>query len=123
MLDCIASSYWDKNIQSLAIDGRWVLYATMGGTEIHAPMFFARMLQKRIKLLPSTLRSRSPAYKIELARSFTEHALALFAAGAYKPVVDSVFPLDQVVDAHRKMEANENMGKIILKLSPESRSK
>lgn len=116
VLDCIAASYWERNVQSLAIDGRWVLYGTMGGSEIQSQVFFGTMLHKRIRLLPSTLKTRSDAYKAELVRSFSEHALSFFASGAYKPVVDSVFPLDRVVDAHRKMEANENKGKIILKL-------
>lgn len=58
-------------------------------------------------------------YKAELVKAFTEEVLPNFTAGhsiQLQPIVDSVFPFDQIADAHRRMEANKNMGKIILQI-------
>jgi len=116
ILDCVGGDYWQKNLASLAMDGRWVLYGTMGGGEVNGPIL-SGLLRKRGQLLATTLRSRSNEEKAELVAAFTEKALPLFESGVFKPVVDSVYPFDQVVEAHRKMETNANKGKIVLRIS------
>jgi NADPH:quinone reductase-like Zn-dependent oxidoreductase len=62
------------------------------------------------------MRSRSIREKIELTRGFVRNTLPLLADGRLKPLVDSVFPLAEVALAHRRMEANQNLGKIVLKV-------
>lgn len=57
ILDCIGGSYWEKNVNCLAVDGRWVLYGLMGGNEVHGPLL-SKLLCKRGSLLSSLLRSR-----------------------------------------------------------------
>ena len=116
ILDCIGGDYWQKNLASLAVDGRWVLYGTMGGGDVNGPLL-SGLLRKRGQLLATTLRSRSVAEKAELVAGFVEKVLPLFESGVFKAVVDSVYPLEQVVEAHRKMEANHNKGKIVLRIS------
>jgi NADPH:quinone reductase-like Zn-dependent oxidoreductase len=72
------------------------------------------LMGKRLGLVGTVLRARPIEEKLVLAQRFAAELLPLFDTGALRPVVDSRFPLEQVADAHRHMEANENVGKIIL---------
>ncbi|XP_066536377.1 quinone oxidoreductase PIG3 isoform X2 [Hoplias malabaricus] len=120
ILDCIGGSCWEKNIRSLAMDGRWVLYGAMGGKSVEGDLL-GKLLLKRGYLLSSLLRSRSLQYKAELIKSFTEQALPHFHSAdqpmSLRPVIDSIFNMDNIADAHAHMEANRNIGKIIIKIS------
>lgn len=58
ILDCIGGSYWEKNLHSLALDGRWVLYGVMGGKAVDGDLL-GKLLLKRGHILSSLLRSRS----------------------------------------------------------------
>jgi NADPH:quinone reductase-like Zn-dependent oxidoreductase len=71
-------------------------------------------MAKRVQLLASTLRSRSLEYKIDLTQEFAGDVLPEFVDGALRPVIDSVYDWSDVANAHRKMENNENAGKIVL---------
>eukprot|EP00898_Chlorokybus_atmophyticus_P000336 jgi/Chlat1/1302/Chrsp118S08658 len=115
ILDCVGGSFWEYNSKAIAMDGRWVLYGTLGGPIVKGDMM-GRLLRKRVSLLATTLRYRPDEYKIKLAREFAEHALPLFANGTYAPVVDSMYKLEDVAKAHEKMGANENHGKLLLTL-------
>lgn len=57
ILDCIGGSYWEKNVNCLALDGRWILYGLMGGTDVSGPLF-SKLLFKRGSLITTLLRSR-----------------------------------------------------------------
>ena len=57
ILDCVGSSFWEQNIKSLAVDGRWVLYGLLGGGEISGNLL-GGLLKKRGSLIATTLRSR-----------------------------------------------------------------
>eukprot|EP00111_Clytia_hemisphaerica_P017693 TCONS_00052361-protein len=117
ILDPVGGSNVDQNLASIAMDGRWVLYGLMGGPKASNDKFLALMLRKRVQLLSSTLRARSLDYKKDLVDSFENHALEKFVSGEYKPIIDSITTLDGVADAHRRMDANLNSGKIIMKVS------
>lgn len=113
IIDFIGAPYWEQNVSCLASDGRIVMLATMGGGVIEK--FDIRALfKKRGQLITSSLRSRSEDYKIRLTRDFTRKFLPAFEGMELKPVVDQVFPWQQVAHAHRYMEENRNMGKIVL---------
>lgn len=58
-----------------------------------------------------------PQYKAELVQAFTETIVPLFATGKLKTIVDSVFTMDQIQLAHMKMESNQNIGKIVIKIA------
>ncbi|MGH1364050.1 MAG: NAD(P)H-quinone oxidoreductase [Calditrichia bacterium] len=113
ILDCVGASYWEKNMESIAVDGRVVLIATMGGAKID-DFDLLNILRKRIHLLGTTLRARSREYKIDLTSAFVRNILPGFADGLYKPVVDSVYNWTEVRNAHIYMEENKNKGKIVL---------
>ena len=72
------------------------------------------LMAKRANLLFSTLRTRSDEYKTQLVKRFTEECIPDFEAGTLKPVVDCVFKMSQIAQAHEYMEKNENIGKIVI---------
>lgn len=123
ILDCIGGSSWEQNVSCLAVDGRWVLYGTLGGGTVNGDLL-KRLLSKRGQLLCSLLRSRSLQYKAELVRSFSSRVLPHFSGSPVllRSVIDREFSLEQVSEAHQLMEANKNMGKIILNILPKGQS-
>ncbi len=116
IIDFLAAPYFQKNINSLATDGRMVMLALMGGFQVEN-LVLAKILIKRLHIMGSTLRARSLEYKINLTRDLMEFAMPRFESGELQPVIDSVFDWTEVVAAHQYMEANKNKGKIILKVS------
>ncbi|OJJ16445.1 NADPH:quinone oxidoreductase [marine bacterium AO1-C] len=116
IIDFIAAPYFLKNIDSLATDGRMVILALMGGLNVDG-FNLGKMLRKRLKVMGSTLRARSRDYQIRLNQDLKAFAIPLIEQGKIKPVIDSVFDWEQVVEAHQYMEANKNTGKIVLKVS------
>lgn len=115
IIDFIGAPYFEKNIQSLAVDGRLVLLATLGGSRLES-VDLRSFFQKRIQLFVSTLRSRSLEYKIRLTQDFAAYALPAFVDGDLCPVIDRVYDWTEAVAAHRCMEANENTGKLVLRV-------
>jgi len=114
VLDCVGASNAVANLNVLKpLDSRWVLYGTMGGAEVDRfPL--GMILRKRVTLTGSTLRTRAKDYKARLTRAFSEHTLQAFATGALTPVIDRSYTLDEVAAAHTRMEADLNIGKLLL---------
>ncbi|CAH2245898.1 quinone oxidoreductase PIG3 [Pelobates cultripes] len=118
ILDCVGASHWEKNLNCLNMDGRWVVYGLMGSGGINGDLL-SKLLWKRGSILGSLLRSRSSQYKADLVKAFSEQALPHFTAGGpihLKPIVDSVYQLQKISDAHQRMEENKNTGKIVLQI-------
>lgn len=115
ILDFIGASYFEKNIESLKIEGRLILIGTLGGSRLEIDLM--SLMIKRIKVFGSTLRSQTPAQKESLTKKFVEFAMPLLTNKRISPVIDCVFQLHEVNEAHEKMERNENKGKIILKIN------
>lgn len=113
ILDPVGGSFWRANAEAIGMDGRWVLYGSMGGVSVDGGLF-ATILRKRVQLLGTTLRARSDAYKAELTAAFARDALPLLASGAVQPVIDSEYALEEAQAAHERMESNVNTGKILL---------
>ncbi|XP_025723598.1 quinone oxidoreductase PIG3 isoform X1 [Callorhinus ursinus] len=118
ILDCIGGSYWEKNVSCLALDGRWILYGLMGGTDVSGPLF-SKLLFKRGSLITTLLRSRDKKYKQRLVEAFTKQILPHFSTESPQrllPVLDRVYPAAAIQEAHAYMESNKNVGKIVLEL-------
>ena len=115
ILDFIGASYWDRNLASIKVDGRWILIGVLGGAEVEK-MNIMQLMLKRIQLTGTLLTPRSDAYKAGLTSEFSSKTLELFQNGQLRPIVDCVFPFEQIQQAHEHMEANKNIGKIILKI-------
>lgn len=116
IIDFVAGPYLNQNIKSLAIDGRMVNLATLGGGKVE-DFDMRSILAKRLTIIGSTLRSRTLEYQIKLTGEFSAYALEKFSSGKIKPVIDSVFDWSEAAKAHRYMEENRNMGKIVLRIN------
>jgi NADPH:quinone reductase-like Zn-dependent oxidoreductase len=116
IIDFIADNYFKQNIESLATDGRLILLATLSGGKVE-DFDLRKILTKRLSVIGSTLRSRSPEYQIALTQDLAAFALPRFKEGRLKPIIDRVLDWQQVQEAHTLMENNQNTGKIVLKVS------
>lgn len=112
VLDMIGGAYTARNLECLAVDGRLVQIAVMGGGIAEIPLF--TIMRKRLTLTGSTLRNRSPAEKGAIAAALEQDVWPLVSSGRVRPVIDSVFPLTEVAAAHRRLESGEAAGKIVL---------
>jgi putative PIG3 family NAD(P)H quinone oxidoreductase len=116
IIDFIGAKYFNDNIDSLTRDGRLILLATLSGGKV-GDFDVRQILVKRLKIIGSTLRSRSLDYQIKLTKEFKEFALDKIASGRIKPVIDKIYDWKDVVQAHKRMEENKNTGKIILRIN------
>jgi len=116
VIDFIGAPYLQRNLNVLNPDGRLVQLAMMGGAKLES-LSMVLILRKRLRITGSTLRARSLDYKIRLTRDFRLFAWEDFASGKLKPVVDKIFHWQDVAEAHRYMETNQNQGKIILQVA------
>jgi NADPH:quinone reductase-like Zn-dependent oxidoreductase len=115
IVDFIGADYFQKNINALARDGRWVVLGLMSG-KVLDKVDIGQILYKRIRIEGSTLRSRDENYQGQL-RDRLEKYLPQFDSGELKIFVDTVLPFEDIVKAHKLLEANKTMGKIICTIS------
>ena len=113
IIDFVGEPHFRQNLSCIAQDGRLVFLAMLGGAQVES-FELGLLMRKRIKLMGSTLRNRPMDYKISLTREFAQSYLRKFETGELKVVIDRVLPLEEVAAAHTAIEANENIGKIIL---------
>jgi putative PIG3 family NAD(P)H quinone oxidoreductase len=112
ILDMVGGDYLPRNLESLAVDGRLVQIALIGGAKAQINM--APVLQRRLTLTGSTLRPRSVAEKGAIADALREHVWPLVESGAVAPVIFQTFPLRDAAAAHRVMESSTHIGKLVL---------
>ena len=114
ILDMVGGDYIRRDIDLAAEDGRIVFIAFQGG--FAAELNFLPVLMKRLTLSASTLRAQSRDQKAAIAGALRERVWPLLAGGELQPAIDSVYPLEQVADAHARMESSAHIGKLILDL-------
>ena len=114
ILDHVGAKYLTPNMNSLGYAGRLVIIGVISG--IKAELNLALMMVKRQQIIGSVLRSRPVKDKGEIVAEFTRTALPKFADRTIVPIIEKVFTLDQVVEAHRMMEEDRHFGKIVLKI-------
>ncbi len=114
VLDMVGGDYVPKNIALLADDGRHVSVAFQRGPS--AEVNLSQVMRKRLILSGSMLRPRSVAYKTALADSLARDVWPLFPQGRLRAIIDSTFPLADAAEAHRRMEAGDHVGKIVLEV-------
>jgi NADPH2:quinone reductase len=112
ILDMVGGDYIERNYDTAAIDGRVVQIAFLGGPK--ATVNFAKLMVKRLRHTGSTLRPRSNADKAAMVTAIEAKVMPLLREGRVKPLMDSTFALEKAVDAHRRMETSEHIGKIVL---------
>jgi len=116
ILDNMGASYLARNIDALAIGGRLVVIGLQGGTS--AGIDLGALMAKRAILAVTALRSRPGQQKAAIVAAVVENVWPLLATGALRPVVDRILPLESAAQAHRVVEAGENVGKVVLTVAP-----
>ncbi len=114
VLDVVGGDEADRNLRAVRADGAIVQVGLMGGGS--ASVNVGLLLAKRARWIGTTLRARPVERKIALSQRFAAEMIPLFASGALRPVIDSRFPLERIADAHRHIESNANVGKILIDL-------
>jgi NADPH2:quinone reductase len=114
ILDMIGGDYVQKNLNIAAPEGRIVNIAYMNGFK--AEVNFAPLLMKRLTLTGSTLRAQTFAQKTTMVEEIMQRVYPHLQSGTIKPIIDSIYPLEQVEEAHARMQSGQHMGKIVLKM-------
>jgi len=114
VLDSIGAPYLDRNLASLALEGRLVLIGLMGGAK--AEINLGALLVKRLQVIGSTLRALPEEQKAGIVKGFLQTFGDALRKGEIRPIVDSVFPLGEAPEAHRRMQASSHFGKIVLEV-------
>jgi putative PIG3 family NAD(P)H quinone oxidoreductase len=112
ILDLVGAEYFARNLECLAMDGRLVQIATPRGNRVELDL--NKMMQRRITITGSTLRSRTVEQKAAIARELESEVWPRVASGRVRPPVYRVFPLAEAMAAHELMESGEHIGKIVL---------
>ena len=112
ILDIVGGDYLERNLRSLAVEGRLVQIGLQGGAKTSIDLRL--VMQRRVTLTGSTLRVRSVAEKAAIARELEQHVWPLLSSGLVAPVIDRTLPLDRAAEAHRLLESGEVIGKIVL---------
>mgnify|MGYP001043357716 FL=1 len=115
VLDMVGGDYITPNLKILNPDGRYVFIAFQGGSR--AQVDFGPLMRRRLTVTGSTLRPQSAERKARIAAGLLRWAWPQLNAGAMKPILTAVMPLEQAADAHRLMESGELKGKIVLDLA------
>ncbi|RMZ88905.1 hypothetical protein DV736_g3863, partial [Chaetothyriales sp. CBS 134916] len=113
IIDFVGGSYFSQNLEAAAKDGRIVNLAGLGGTTIPAGTDIGRFLRKRLRYEGSSLRSRDENYQRKLRNTLVEHALPRFINGKFKVIVEKVFKMEEIKEAHDLMATNMTKGKLI----------
>ena len=112
LLDMVAGPYMQKNLDSMALEGRYCIIAFLQGPT--AELNLRVVLGRRLTVTGSTLRPQTVAEKAAIAAELRQHVLPQLADGAVKPIIDSTFSLGDAAAAHELMESSQHMGKIVL---------
>jgi NADPH:quinone reductase len=115
ILDMVGGSYIEKNLRSLALEGRYCFIAFLEGGK--AEVDFRPLMMKRQTITGSTLRARPDAQKSAIAIALRERVWPLLATKRVAPVIHKTFALADVVSAHQLMESSTHIGKIMLKVA------
>ena len=115
VLDLNGGPYFNASLEAMALRGRIVLIGGVAGGKSEVDLY--QILGKRLHVIGTVLRARSLDEKILITTKFAEAVVPLLANESIKPVIDSVFPLEQIQDAHRRLESNETFGKVVLTVS------
>jgi tumor protein p53-inducible protein 3 len=114
ILDFVGAPYWNDNLSALAIGGRLMLIGSMGGMK--GDLSLGAIMPKSLTISGTTLRRTPLDKKIALTQAFAEFALPRFASGELRPIIDTVYPLQEAATAHQRMHDNVNIGKIVLRV-------
>lgn len=114
ILDVVGAAHWEKNIACLRPGGRLVVIGLLGGSRVEADL--GTILTRRLHIIGTAMRGLCLREKVAITERFRSDVLPDLESGRLKPVIDSVFMLDDVRQAHERMESSVNVGKIVLRI-------
>ncbi|MEU6256607.1 NAD(P)H-quinone oxidoreductase [Streptomyces sp. NPDC047043] len=112
ILDNMGAKYLDRNVQTLAVNGRLAIIGMQGG--IKGELTIATLLNKRAAISATTLRARPLAEKAAIVAAVREHVWPLLDGGHVRPIVDREIPMSDAAAAHRVVEESGHVGKVLL---------
>src|SRR5216683_9982 len=112
IVDLVGGNYFAANLEALASRGRLICVGTTAGTKSEIDL--GLLMRKRATVIGTMLRGRSLEEKGDATRLFASSVLPLVSRGAIRPVIDHVYPVNEIRDAHERMESNASVGKIVL---------
>jgi NADPH2:quinone reductase len=112
LLDMVAGPYMQKNLDSMALEGRYAIIAFLQGPK--AELNMRVVLGRRLTITGSTLRPQSVAEKTAIADEIVNKVIPLLDSGQVRPIIHTTFPLAEAAAAHKLMESSQHMGKIVL---------
>ena len=115
VLDLNGGPYFAASLEAMAMRGRIILIGGVAGGKANIDLY--QILRKRLHIIGTVMRARSLEEKIATTTAFGQEVVPLLAQGSIQPVIDSVFPLEKIQDAHRRLESNETFGKVVLTMS------
>lgn len=115
VLDLNGGPYFAASLEAMALGGRLILIGGVAGGKAEIDLY--QILGKRLHVIGTVMRARSVEEKIATTAAFEREVVPLLANGRIEPVIDSVFPLEEIADAHRRLESNETFGKVVLTIS------
>lgn len=114
VLDVVGGDEVNRNLAVVRPQGTIVQVGLMGGGQTSVNL--GLLLVKRVQWIGTTLRARPIEQKAALVQRFIAEMLPRFDDGSLRPVIDSRYAVADIADAHRHMEANANVGKILVDL-------
>jgi NADPH2:quinone reductase len=115
VLDLVGGPYVKASVDALGLKGRLMLVGTVAGGR--AELELGKALGKRLRIVGTVLRARPLEEKIDATRRFAAEVVPLFERGLLRPVVDEVFDLDRIADAHERLASNETFGKVVVRVA------
>lgn len=115
ILDLVGGAYFPANLRALASRGRLICVGLTAGAKSEIDLRL--VLQKRAAIIGTVLRARSIEEKAEAIQRFAAHVLPLVERGTVRPVIEQIYPAEEVRAAHEHLESNRTFGKIVLDFS------
>jgi NADPH:quinone reductase len=115
ILDVVGGNYFPANLEALTLRGRLICVGTMAGAKSEIDL--GLVMRKRVTIFGTMLRGRSIEEKAEATQLFASSVLPLVSRGAIRPVIDRVYPVEEIREAHERLESNLSFGKIVLTFS------
>ncbi len=115
IIDLVGAAYFEENLDALASKGRMVLVGTTAGAK--STLDLTTVMRKRLTIIGTVLRGRDREEKAAATRLFATEVVPLLAEGRIRPVVDRVYKLQEIREAHLRLESNASFGKIVLVMS------
>lgn len=114
VLDFIGAPYLEQNLAAIAMWGRIVYLATLGG--VQANLDLRLVMGKRVSIRGCTLRTRTLEEKLAVTRRFATSVLPLLANGKVRPIIEHVYSMAEIGVAHATMAENKNFGKLVVRM-------